>query len=86
MHSCITIAYNSNPANWTISNESVGTVGTIEVYGNPGSGCTTEGINNLSENNSGLNCYPNPVRNNLTVAPNGFATDIKMFDILGNVV
>jgi hypothetical protein len=81
-----TIAYNCNPANWTAATDAVGLVDTIEVYGNPGTGCGPVGIRNFSASNSGLNCYPNPTRNNLTVAPNGFATDIKMFDILGNVV
>jgi Secretion system C-terminal sorting domain/Lamin Tail Domain len=81
-----TIAFNCNPANWTVADEFIDSLVHIAVYGNPGSGCTTEGISNYSENNSVLNCYPNPTRNNLTVAPNGFANDITMFDILGNVV
>jgi hypothetical protein len=81
-----TIAYNSTPANWDTATTYVGMVANVAVYGNPGAGCGTVGINNYKETNSDLLCYPNPTRNNLTVAPNGLATDIKMFDILGNVV
>ncbi len=80
------IAYNSDPANWLIANEFVDSLAHIAVYGNPGAGCTMEGISNYSNDNTNLNCYPNPTRNNLTIAPNAFASDISMFDILGNVV
>jgi hypothetical protein len=80
------IAYNSNPANWLVAIENKGTIGGVIVYGNPGSGCTTEGISTYSDNTPALNCYPNPTHNNLTIAPNAFANDIVMFDILGNVV
>ena len=83
----ITIAYNSDPTNWTASTDFVGVLGSDSVFGTPGKGCVNHvGIENYNSNVNNVRCYPNPVRNILTVEPDGFASDITMFDILGNVV
>ena len=82
-----TIAFNSDPANWTASTFFVDTLAGDSVFGTPGNNCMHNvGITNYKANISSVKCYPNPVRNILTVEPNGFASDITMFDILGNIV
>jgi len=81
-----TIAYNSDPTNWTVSTFYVDTLAGDSVFGTPGNNCSHDaGIENYSVNST-VKCFPNPVRNILTVAPNGFVNDITMFDILGNIV
>lgn len=52
-------------------------------------GCTVSGIENATNNLSKLNVYPNPVKNNLTIALNlNESAHVRVFvtDILGNEV
>ena len=82
-----TIAFNSDPINWTASKFYVDTLAGDSVFGTPGKACINNvGITNYNTKVNSVVCYPNPVRSTLTVAPNGLVNDITMFDILGNVV
>jgi hypothetical protein len=85
---CDPNADNSLAASWQASAEIVSTdsVNHKIVMATPGSGCITTGIYNYNVSNYSVNCFPNPVREAMTLTLEGKANEIEIYDMLGNIV
>lgn len=79
---------NALAINWQASAEAVSpdSVNHKIVRATPGTGCITTGIYNYNVSNYSVNCFPNPVRESMTLSLEGQASEIEIFDVLGNIV
>ncbi len=77
---------NSLASSWQASAEFVDSVNHVAVYATPGTGCITTGIENNTLVSNNINCFPNPVSDNLTLTIEGMSKEISIYDILGNLV
>ena len=52
----------------------------------PGTGCVNTGIYNNYVKNNTVNCFPNPVRESLTISLDEQVDEIEIYDVLGNII
>jgi len=85
---CDPNADNSLAASWQASDEIVSTdsVNHKIVRATPGAGCLTTDIYSYNVSNYSVNCFPNPVRETLTLSLEGRSNEIEIYDMLGNIV
>jgi hypothetical protein len=77
---------NSNGLNWQASAEFIDSLNGKAVKANPGTGCITTNVSELPEINDIVNCFPNPVKEILTLTLERQSDKIEIFDMLGNIV
>ena len=77
---------NSLASSWQASAEiaSLDSINHKIVMATPGTGCVNTGISNNYVKNNTVNCFPNPVKESLTISLNEQASNIEIYDILGN--
>jgi len=76
---------NSNGLNWQASAEFIDSLNGKAVMANPGTGCITTNVIELPEINDIVNCFPNPVKEILTLTFEKQADKIEIFDMFGNI-